>query len=312
GWQPQEDGIAWMNDVLQEHPNRIAILNFHQYLDMNGITDMGQTIFDEVVVPNPNVQMVIGGHHLGSNVTTQEVEDADGSTRVIYELLGNFQGESEGGLGYLNMMSIDIDSNSMYVTSYSPSVEYEPERYEDLNPYNFYEDTPYRVPLDLEPMTKVVDTDFFEVRTHTVEVIAPGAGVASGKTVTQLWTGLEADSSYFWYVTATNEVGETAVSNMFSFHTEEGAEDIDIAHIRALVDSYVNSGDIQGPLSNQLTNTARQAEHHYDAGRMKQANKFLNKFLDQMNKKQMQHHISDEAKETLQESTQLLLNEWQS
>src|SRR5690625_7101767 len=32
GWQPQEDGIAWMNDVLQEHPNRIAILNFHQYL----------------------------------------------------------------------------------------------------------------------------------------------------------------------------------------------------------------------------------------------------------------------------------------
>src|SRR5690625_2282213 len=291
GWQPQEDGIAWMNDVLQEHPNRIAILNFHQYLDMNGITDMGQTIFDEVVVPNPNVQVVIGGHHLGSNVTTQEVEDEDGSQRVIYELLGNFQGESEGGLGYLNMMSMDIDSNSMYVTSYSPSVEYDPEEYEDLNPYNFYDDTPYRVPLDLEPMTKNVATDFFEVNTYTDEVIGTVTGVASGETATQPWTGLEADSSYFWYVTATNEAEETAVSNMFSFQTEEVAEDIDIAHIRALVDSYVNSGDIQGPLSNQLTKTARQAEHHYDAGRMKQDNKILNNFFIHKNKKKIQKQV---------------------
>src|SRR5699024_11779119 len=99
----------------------------------------------------------------------------------------------------------------------------------------FYDDTPYRVPLDLEPMTKNVDTDFFEVNTYTNEVIGTATGVASGETVTQPWTGLEADSSYFWYVTATNEAEETAVSNMFSFQTEEVAEDIDIAHIRALV-----------------------------------------------------------------------------
>src|SRR5699024_10403203 len=133
-------------------------------------------------------------------------------------------------------------------------------------------------------------TDFFEVNTYTDEVIGTVTGVASGETATQSWTGLEADSSYFWYVTATNEAEETAVSNMFSFQTEEVAEDIDIAHIRALVDSYVNNGDIQGPLSNQLTNTARQAEHHYDAGRMKQAKKLFNKFLYPVNKKRMTYN----------------------
>src|SRR5699024_6935817 len=169
------------------------------------------------------------------------------------------------------MMSMDIDSNSMYVTSYSPSVEYDPEEYEDLNPYNFYDDTPYRVPLDLEPMTKNVATDFFEVNTYTDEVNGTVTGVASGETATQSWTGLEPDSSYFCYVTATNEAEETAVSNMFSFQNEEVAKEIDIAHSRALVDSYGNNGEFQGPRSNQLTNTARQAEHPDGAGCMKQA-----------------------------------------
>src|SRR5699024_1662221 len=42
GWQPQDDGIAWMNEVLEAHSDRIAILNFHQYLDETKITPMGQ------------------------------------------------------------------------------------------------------------------------------------------------------------------------------------------------------------------------------------------------------------------------------
>lgn len=98
-------------------------------------------------------------------------------------------------------------------------------------------------------------------------------------------------------------------SDMWDFTIEKGEEDsVSIHDLRDAVAEYVSTGDIKGPLQNQLSNTARQAEHHYDAGRMKQANKFMNKFLKQLDKKQMQKHISSEAKETLEINANLVLD----
>src|SRR5699024_5913510 len=124
------------------------------------------------------------------------------------------------------MRRVDVETNSMYVTSYSPTVEMDPEGYPDLNPYNFFDDTPYPGQIDLEPMTKRVATDYYEVNTYTEEAIGTVTGVASGERAEQTWTGLEADSTYFWYATATNEAGETAVSNMFTFQTEAALADV--------------------------------------------------------------------------------------
>lgn len=254
GWQPQDDGIAWMNEVLEKHPDRIGILNFHQYLDEKDITPMGEKIFDEVVVPNENVQMVVGGHHFGANFMESEVENADGTTRVIHELMGNFQDEAEGGLGFLNMMSFDVDTNSMYITSFSPS--YETEDYEDREDekYNFYEDqTPYRVELDLTPMTKNVATDYFEVNTYAGEEIGSVSEVASGEKAEITWSELEKGAPYSWYATVTNEFNEVTVSDMWHFTTEglPGTE-IDGSPIIYANDTKITQGDEFEPLKNVI------------------------------------------------------------
>ena len=296
GWQPQDDGIAWMNEVLEAHSDRIAILNFHQYLDETKITPMGQRIFDEVVVPNDNVQLVVGGHHFGSNVMSQEIEGTD---RVVYELMGNFQDESEGGLGYLNMMSMDIDTNSLYITSYSPS--------EDA--YNFYDDTPYRIPLDLSVMTKNIATDYFEVNAYVSEEIGSVNEVESGDVAEFTWSELENGTPYSWYVSITNQEGNEITSDMWHFTTEDNSENPTINDIRSSIAEYIELGDIRGPLQNQLKNTARQAEHHFNDGRTKQAIKFMEKLLKQLNKPQMQKHISTDAKEVLESEAQRILDQ---
>ena len=32
GWGVNDEDMAWMNQVLEEYPNSIAFLNFHEYL----------------------------------------------------------------------------------------------------------------------------------------------------------------------------------------------------------------------------------------------------------------------------------------
>lgn len=63
GWGVDEEGIAWMNHVLAEHPDRKAILSFHEYLMASGTRHPnGEKIYKEVVLKNPNVMAVLSGH----------------------------------------------------------------------------------------------------------------------------------------------------------------------------------------------------------------------------------------------------------
>lgn len=70
-----DDEIAWVNSVLKQYPNRKAILNFHEYLEVTGgLGPIPQRIQNEIVKPNPNVCMVFSGHyHSANQVVTQMV-----------------------------------------------------------------------------------------------------------------------------------------------------------------------------------------------------------------------------------------------
>ncbi|MGP4038633.1 FIMAH domain-containing protein [Gracilibacillus sp. D59] len=72
--------------------------------------------------------------------------------------------------------------------------------------------------------------------------------------------------------------------------------------LQELMDSYIESGDLTGPLAEQLTNTYKQAVHHYEKESEAQARKFIEKYLTQIEKPSMQKHISEEAKEALVEA----------
>src|SRR5690606_30418290 len=62
GWGAGDEQIQWMNDVLAAYPERIAVVDLHEYmLTTGGLGALPQRILDEVVATNPNVRMVQSG-----------------------------------------------------------------------------------------------------------------------------------------------------------------------------------------------------------------------------------------------------------
>lgn len=112
GWGIGDEEIKWMNDVLAQYPDRIAILNFHEYLlASGGLGEEPQRVYDEVVSVNPNVRMVLSGHyHNAQTVVSQFDDDGDGvNDRNVYQMLFDYQGLTEGGMGYIRLMHFDCE-----------------------------------------------------------------------------------------------------------------------------------------------------------------------------------------------------------
>ncbi len=136
GWGVDQDGIDWMNEVLEKYPNRKAVLNFHEYLLASGSrSPIGDKIFEEVVVPNENVHAVLGGHYHNSQKLEDRIDDdGDGKPdRTVYQMLANYQAGPEGGQGFLRILTFDPETNTMDMTAYSPYLNeedyYDPELY---------------------------------------------------------------------------------------------------------------------------------------------------------------------------------------
>lgn len=218
GWGIEDEDIEWMNEVLAEYPNHIAFLNFHDYMLANGSrSGVGNRLYKEVVVPNPNVVAVLSGHYTGASLLKNELDDnGDGITdRTVYQMLADYQGHAEGGSGYLRLLHFNQDSKEIVVNTYSPY----------LDKYNYYE-TPgvdeFTMNLDLEPKLKRVATDSIQVNHLRSESIGTPQTVPSGAEVSQTWSDLKSNGTYSWYVMAKDNFGGSMRSDVWTFSTYEG------------------------------------------------------------------------------------------
>ena len=122
GWDSEQMAVDWMNDVLKTHPNSVAILLFHGYIQTNGTyTVVGKKMFEQVVKPNPNVRLVLCGHVLGTSVRFEDVDDnADGTAdRRVTALMYNYQDAGQD-CGQLRLLTFNPVQHSMRVLTYSP------------------------------------------------------------------------------------------------------------------------------------------------------------------------------------------------
>lgn len=218
GWGEGEEEVAWLNKVLAEYPDRKAILNFHDYVRANGERSVtGNYLFENVVVPNPNVIMVLSGHYTGAALITDELDDdGDGvPDRKVFQILSDYQNHAEGGDGYMKLLHFDTTSNTLHVKTYSP--------YKD--DYNWYDPIQYpwadeyTLSLDLEPQLKRVATNYVEVGAYTSQAIGQLSGVASGQTAEAEWSSLSDNETYSWYVELKDDFGGRTVSDLWSFTT---------------------------------------------------------------------------------------------
>ncbi len=82
--------------------------------------------------------------------------------------------------------------------------------------------------------------------------------------------------------------------------------------IKRLIDGFVVSKDLSGPLVPQLTNNLEQARKFYEGKKLKQAVKHMEDFIKHLNNPSMDGRISNKAKEILNLDAKALIGIWKS
>jgi alpha-tubulin suppressor-like RCC1 family protein len=113
--------LRWVDSILKAHPNRKAILTTHDFIRFDGMrTASANFIWDQVIIPNPNVFLIMNGHQLGTQAEACRSEFING--RWCHQLLANYQGRQNGGNGWLRILDFSPSEKRIRVKTYSPSL----------------------------------------------------------------------------------------------------------------------------------------------------------------------------------------------
>lgn len=226
GWGVSDEEIEWMNDILKKYPERKAILNFHEYLlASGGLGEEPQRIFNEVVATNPNVSMVLSGHyHNAQTVINEFDDDGDGvNDRKVYQMLFDYQGLPEGGMGYMRLMHFDLENEKVLFRTYSPS----------LDDYNAKDTVPGGdtilgeesfdisfADLGIEPKQKTIETTDIDVNVYTDEVFGTVNNVTNDTEISYTLENAE-NGVYGWYAEVTDDFGGLSRTNVNYFTVDK-------------------------------------------------------------------------------------------
>ncbi|NIK77137.1 hypothetical protein FHS15_002262 [Paenibacillus castaneae] len=218
GWGLADAEIDWMNEIVSQYPERKAILALHEYmLVSNNRAPIADKIYEKVVVPNKNVFATLSGHYHDAQLKIDELDDdGDGKNdRKVYQILADYQGAPEGGLGYIRLMQFDIQNNKLHMKTYSPY----------LDQYNYYDPIEhpgkdeFSLDLDLQPKTKRVATDYIGVKVYTDQLIGKQSNVSSGTLASVNWSNLADNAFHQWYVIVEDANSGRSMSDIWGFHT---------------------------------------------------------------------------------------------
>ncbi|CAM4349779.1 hypothetical protein FHS16_002401 [Paenibacillus endophyticus] len=220
GWGLGDTEIDWMDKIVKQYPNRKAILAFHEYLLVSGNrAPIADKVYERVVLPNKNVFATLSGHYHDAELKLDAIDDdGDGKTdRNVYQMLADYQGAEDGGLGYIRLMQFDMKNNKMHMKTYSPTLD----DYNYYDPKEFPGKDEFSVDLDLGASNKRVATDYFGVRVYTANQIGDKVQAESGQEASGIWNGLNENREYEWFALAEDEFGGAGRSDIWRFHTGE-------------------------------------------------------------------------------------------
>ena len=196
---PGAEIIAWADTVLESFPNRIGILTTHGFLDENGNRSVHscastQYIWDDLVVPNPNVYFVLSGH-----VHAEYARNDVANGHEVHQLLADYQSRPNGGNGWLRIMRFSPEEDRVYIETYSPYLdEYETDWDSQFN-------------LDFNR--------FLAIQTLSA--------VPSGSSASVTWPDLSFDTEYEWFVELRDSEGNTQTGPVWQFTTCACVPDLD-------------------------------------------------------------------------------------
>lgn len=132
-WNPSDAILAWAENIIKANPDRRVIITTHAYLASDGTlhgssdshtsvpsTNNGVDIWNELVSKYDNIQLVISGHNISSNIVYRQ--DARESGSVVTSLLVDpqtFDSQNNAETGLVCMLYFSEDGNDMTVEWYS-------------------------------------------------------------------------------------------------------------------------------------------------------------------------------------------------
>lgn len=207
-WLLDEADIAWANEVIQAHADANVIVATHQYLtETAGYVHPGQIIFDRIVAPNPNVDVVLSGH-IGIELLTKQ---ANG--RQVLEVMADYQSAPNGGDGWMRLIEFDAEAQTFSNSTFSPT-----------RPGTYWKNDAkenFTLPMTIEAPARWVSTDYVGVAAFGDEAVATFDDVQSGTRVSAPAGELSENTRYSWYVEATDSDGFTTASELWDFTTGE-------------------------------------------------------------------------------------------
>lgn len=139
-WAVQDATVEWAQSILDQHPDRTAILLTHAYMNNNdfrydhtdttrpqtynphdystpGLKNDGEQLWNKLVKKN-NFAFTFNGHVLGDG-TGFRIDNNDGG-KPVAQMLANYQMRNLGGEAYLRILEFQPDGKTVKVTSHSP------------------------------------------------------------------------------------------------------------------------------------------------------------------------------------------------
>ncbi|MFA6694054.1 MAG: metallophosphoesterase, partial [Bacillota bacterium] len=179
GVEGTPETVEWANQVLKRYSHRNAIICTHQYLRATTATwdetSRAEVIFNEIVVPNENVKMLLCGHSDGAVTLKKQI-----ASRTFYEILSDYQfvqlepdsyynGNKHyiGNVPYCNgegyMRSMSFCGNTVSTKTFSPITG-------GKNPHGNRDE--FTISIDFIPPKREITTAFFSAAVTKTEIAA--------------------------------------------------------------------------------------------------------------------------------------------
>ncbi|MFM7022084.1 MAG: T9SS type A sorting domain-containing protein [Flavobacteriales bacterium] len=219
---PQADARTWASGILDQYPNRRAIITTHWYLE-GGISAQGTNIWNDVVKNHANVFMVICGHSCAREGMSVSTNNFGGK---VYQILTDYQCDYNGGNGQLRYYTFHPDQNKIEGFTYSTETQ----------KYGTHFLMDYQMQTAPEPQILGVKSTPSAVKsTDAVNISATITDDKSVASATLLW-GLSSGN-------LSNSVAMTASGNSYSAMILPQADGATVYYEIVAVDGESNSGE---------------------------------------------------------------------
>jgi hypothetical protein len=117
---PSTAVLDWADSILKAYSTKRAIVVNHYIINDGNpasFSPVGKALYDGLK-NNPNLFLMLCGHW---STTGIRHDTFNGNT--IYSVLSDYQGEPNGGNGWLRIMEFDPPNNQIHVSTYSPTLD---------------------------------------------------------------------------------------------------------------------------------------------------------------------------------------------